>query len=143
MSRRMMVVLFVLGTVLLGAAGSRAGEAGNPLESLPPVVVRTMPVQGAVGVDPGLKEIRVTFSRRMSRRSWSWVSVDPDAWPPVTGRPRFVDGGRTCVLPVSLEPGREYAVLVNSDRYRGFRDRAGRPAVPFLLRFRTAKAKGR
>src|SRR5687768_12050423 len=42
------------------------------LNSLPPVVVKTVPEAGAQNVAPGEVEIRVTFSKKMKDGSWSW-----------------------------------------------------------------------
>ena len=40
-------------------------------DELPPVVVEILPKVGAADVDPRLREIRVTFSKKMTDRSWS------------------------------------------------------------------------
>ncbi|HEY2784094.1 MAG TPA: Ig-like domain-containing protein [Fimbriiglobus sp.] len=42
------------------------------LASVPPVVVKTVPVAGADDVDPKRTEVRVTFSKDMQDKSWSW-----------------------------------------------------------------------
>jgi hypothetical protein len=44
---------------------------------------------------------------------------------------------RTCVLPVKLEPGKTYAIWVNSEKFNNFKDVGGRSAVPYLLGFKT------
>ena len=56
---------------------------------------------------------------------------------PWTGSPTYEDDKRTCVLPVKLEPGKTYAIWVNSDKFGNFKDADGRSAVPYLLVFRT------
>jgi RNA polymerase sigma-70 factor (ECF subfamily) len=43
------------------------------------------------------------------------------------------------VLPVKLEPGKTYAVWVNSEKFGNFKDADGRSAVPYLLVFKTKK----
>ncbi len=48
---------------------------------------------------------------------------------------------RTCVASVKLEPGKTYAVYLNSPKFTNFRDLEGRPAVPYLLVFKTRAAK--
>ncbi|WP_165226737.1 sigma-70 family RNA polymerase sigma factor [Aquisphaera insulae] len=113
-------------------------ESNDPLlvES-PPVVVRTVPEAGSSVVDPSLKEIRVTFSKAMADGSWSWSTVSKDSYPAATGKPHYLEDGKTCVLPVKLEPGRAYGIWVNSAKFRNFKDRDGRPAVPYLLVFKT------
>ena len=57
--------------------------------------------------------------------------------PETTGQPRYLEDGRTCVLPVKLQPGRFYAIWLNSDQLKNFKDTNGTPAVPYLLTFQT------
>ena len=45
--------------------------ASISLETAPPVVVKTIPAAGATDVEPGLTEIRVTYSKAMQDGSWS------------------------------------------------------------------------
>jgi RNA polymerase sigma-70 factor (ECF subfamily) len=108
------------------------------VETAPPVVIRTVPEAGATEVQPTLAAIRVTFSKEMRDRSWSFVSVSDRSFPKVSGDIHFGEDGRTCVLPVQLEPGRTYVLWINSERFRNFQDRDGRVAVPYLLVFRTS-----
>jgi RNA polymerase sigma-70 factor (ECF subfamily) len=105
--------------------------------SAPPVVVKTVPEAGAVEVDPKLGEIKVTFSKEMTDGSWSWTNFSPGNAPKVVGKPRYADDKRTCILPVQLEPGRSYALWLNTPRFQNFKDSEGRPAVPYLLVFET------
>jgi hypothetical protein len=126
-----------MGGALLWALAGPAAAAG-PFGGLPPVVVATSPACGEEGVDPGLAEIRATFSLPMvTDKAWSWVVADQDSFPQVTGRPRFLPGGRTCALPVKLVPGKTYRIWINSARHQGFRARQGTRARPYLLYFRT------
>lgn len=104
-----------------------------------PVVINTLPESGVSEVDPGLTELHVTFSKPMQDGGWSWVGLDDASFPQVTGEPRFLVDSRTCVLPVKLEPGRVYAVWINTDKFQNFKDTGGRPAVPYLLIFETRK----
>ena len=39
-------------------------------------------------------------------------------------------------------PGKTYAIWLNSQKFRNFKDTAGRPAVPYLLVFRTRAEAG-
>ena len=134
---------------LLAAAACAAVAADGPAEKvdadMPPYVVKTDPPNRARDVDPGLREIKVTFDRPMqTKRSWSWVIHRRIGWYP--GRrnapPRWENNGRTCVLPVQLRPDTLYADGCNSLRLTGFRDRNGRVAVPHVWVFRTRKAEG-
>jgi Bacterial Ig-like domain len=112
------------------------------LESAPPVVVSTTPTAGSVGVDPGLAELRVSFSKPMQDGSWSWSTWGEDTFPEMTDKPRYLEDGKTCVLPVKLQPGKFYATWLNSSKFRNFKDASGNPAVPYLLTFRTADTTG-
>lgn len=107
------------------------------LGNVPPVVVQTLPAAGAADVDPTLKEIRVTFSKTMRDGAWSWAMIDQKHFPRIAGDPKFSGDRLTCLLPVDLEPGKTYAIWVNNEKLRNFADTEGRPAVPYLLVFRT------
>lgn len=123
------------------AAVEAPGDTFNAERSLataPLVVVRTEPVAGADGVDPALTEIKVTFSKMMQEGSWSWSTWGDENFPEMVGRPKYLADGRTCVLTVKLQPGKFYATWLNSEKFRNFKDVGGRPAVPYLLTFRTA-----
>ena len=112
--------------------------------TLPPVVVNTVPQAGDVKVDPNITEVRVTYSKRMEDGSWSWGQISDDTMPATTGKPRYLADGKTCVLPVKLEPGRTYVLQLNSltGKFANFKDRQKRPAVAYLLVFQTRKDGG-
>lgn len=82
-------------------------------------------------------EIRVTFSKPMKDNSWSWSQISNETFPQGTGKPRYLKDGKTCVLPVKLEPGKTYVLWLNSQKFRNFKDKDGQPAVPYLLVFET------
>jgi RNA polymerase sigma-70 factor (ECF subfamily) len=107
------------------------------LESVPPVVVKTVPEAGADGVDPKLNEIKVTFSKDMEDGTWSWSALSKESYPDGDGKPKYLADKRTCVLPVKLQPGKTYAIWVNSSKFRNFKDSGGQSAVPYLLVFKT------
>jgi len=107
------------------------------LDAVPPVVVKAIPEAGAADIDPGLTEIKVTFSKDMQDRSWSWVTLSKESFPELTGKPEYQADKRTCTLPVKLESGKTYAIWVNSEKFHNFQDAAGRSAVPYLLVFKT------
>jgi hypothetical protein len=109
------------------------------LATAPPVVIGTVPVAGMVGVDPAVTEIKVTYSKSMLDQSWSWSTWGQENYPETTGAPRYLADQRTCVLPVKLEPGRFYAIWLNSDRFKNFKDTDQIPAVPYLLTFETGQ----
>ena len=103
------------------------------------MVFKTVPPVGSTDVDPGLSEIRVTFSKEMLNGNWSWVTLSKDTFPEMTGNPHYEKDRRTCVLPVKLAPGKLYAIFLNSQRFNNFKDPEGNRAVPYLLLFKTRK----
>ena len=130
---------FVVAALVAGVVIGEAPAADVTLESVPPVVVKTVPAAGTAEVDPKLTEIKVTFSKNMRGKSWSWVTVSKQSFPKVNGKPSYVADKRTCVLPVKLMPGKTYAIWVNSAKFGSFKDSDGRSAVPYLLVFKTKK----
>ena len=118
---------------------ARNDQADPLLAEQPPVVVETYPPSGGVDVAPGETEIRVRFSKPMTDGSWSWSSAWEDSTPEPIGSPHYLDDHRTCVMKVRLEPGQTYAWWLNSEQLKNFKDRAGQPAVPYLLSFQTKK----
>jgi hypothetical protein len=107
------------------------------IESMPPVVVKAVPESGAKDVAPGEVELKVTFSKEMTDESWSWATAWKGSAPEMIGKPEYQDDRKTCVLKVKLEPNRTYAFWLNSEKFRGFKDRQGHPSVPYLLIFQT------
>jgi hypothetical protein len=73
--------------------------------------------------------------------SWSWVQMSKDTFPEMQGKPHYTKDGRTNLLDVTLKPNRTYAVWFNSHKFQHFMDHQGRPAVPYLLVFRTGDAQ--
>jgi Peptidase family S41/Bacterial Ig-like domain len=107
----------------------------------PPTVVKSVPIDGATDVDPGLTEIRITFDQPMDPRGFSFVGGG-ETWPGTPGtRPRWVDD-RTCALPVTLRPKHNYSLGVNNQTFTNFRSVQGEAAVPFPLSFTTAASSG-
>ena len=107
------------------------------LAGQPPVVVETFPVSGADDVPPGETEIRVRFSKSMTAGSWSWSAAWENSSPELIGQPHYESDSRTCVVKAKLEPGRTYALWLNTEKFQNFTDKAGQPAVPYLLIFQT------
>jgi RNA polymerase sigma-70 factor (ECF subfamily) len=122
---------------LVQATTESVEDSGQTVAGLPPVVVETQPVSGVSDVEPGVAEIRVRFSKEMTDGSWSWGTAWENSSPDIVGKPRYESDHRTCVITVKLEPGRTYGFWINSERFQDFTDKGGRPAVPYLLEFRT------
>jgi RNA polymerase sigma-70 factor (ECF subfamily) len=127
--------LSLLVLLILTACPVASGDEVT-VQTAPPVVVRTVPTAGATDVDPNLKEIQVTFSKDMQDGSWSFVQLSKATFPKLAGKPKFKDK-RTCILGVKLEPGKTYALWLNTENYQNFHDGGGRKAVPYLLVFQT------
>jgi len=131
MCRQMLAAGFVLLLSIPVAADDLT------VETAPPVVVKTIPEAGASDVDPALKEVEVVFSKDMRDKSWSVVQNSESTFPKIDGDLKYKEDHRTFVLPVNLEPGRNYVMWMNAARFQNFKDTDGQPAVPYLLVFRT------
>ena len=121
------------------AQADQKDENAPSMKTAPAVVVKTVPQAGALNVDPATTEIRVTYSKDMQDKSWSWSTWGEENYPKATGKPHYMPDKRTCVMPVKLEPGKFYAIWLNSENFGNFRDADGRSAVPYLLAFQTRK----
>ena len=119
--------------------GQRPLSSRGGIDTLPPVVVETVPQSGDTNVDPSISEIRVTFSKEMTDGSWSWSQSSDETFPQVTEEPRYLADKRTCVLPVKLQAAKTYVSWLNSAKFGNFKDAQGRSAVPYLLIFETRK----
>jgi hypothetical protein len=123
--------ILVLGCGLLTAQT----EQTPTVDSVAPVVVKTVPEAGVKNVASGEVEIRVTFSKEMSDNSWTWSTAWKDSTPEFVGKPRFEADHKTCVVTVKLEPGKTYGFWLNSQNFHGFKDKQGHSAVPYPLVF--------
>jgi RNA polymerase sigma-70 factor (ECF subfamily) len=136
----MKLVVVISSSALLVALSLGTARAEEPtLESVPPVVIKTVPEAGVKDVDPKLSEIKVSFSKEMTDGSWSWSTLSKPSFPQVDGKPKYLSDKRTCILPVKLQPGKTYALWINSQNFGNFKDIDGRSAVPYLLVFATKK----
>jgi Bacterial Ig-like domain len=107
------------------------------IDSIAPVVVKTVPEAGSKNVLPGVVEIRVTFSKPMTDHSWSWSTAWKDSAPESVGKPHYEADQMTCVIRVKLDPDKTYGYWINSERFHGFQDQQHHPAIPYLLVFKT------
>ena len=131
-----------LSTILVAGAlcgFSVQAASGQDIDSMPPVVVKTVPEAGAANVPPGEYEVKVTFSKEMQDHSWTWSTTWKDSTPEVIGGPRYEADHKTCVLKVKLEADTAYGYWLNSQNFHGFKDAQGHAAVPYLLVFKTGK----
>jgi hypothetical protein len=130
------IVLTTLIASALCGVGASMLQAQD-IDSFAPVVVKTMPEAGMRDVAPGEYEIKVTFSKEMADKSWSWSSAWENSDPESVGKPHYLADHKTCVMKVKLEPGKTYGWWINSQNFHGFRDTKNHPAVPYLFTFKT------
>ena len=122
-------VLAIVVVLLLSGCGAR--------DNVAPRVKSTSPQNGAQDVDPLLTEISVTFSEPMIDGNWSWCFEDKDKFPELTGDPHYTNNNTTNILPVRLEPDKEYVIWINTVSFKDFNDKAGNPAKPYKFIFKT------
>jgi hypothetical protein len=123
-----------------GTADSKPQGTSGATESKTqlPKIVKLSPPNGAQDVSPDLTELRVTFDIPMGG-GFSWCGDGPQ-FPKIQEgkRPTWIDGGKTCVLPVKLESGVEYEIGLNSESHKNFKSADGVPLEPVLYTFKTS-----
>ena len=130
-------VMLVMLMIVSGAKATAGPPAEYSVETMSPVVVKTVPQAGDTKVDPSITEIHATFSKEMMDGNWSWVQISDESFPKMNGKIHYLADKRTCVLPVKLEGGKTYVLWLNSQRFNNFKDPQRRPAIPYLLVFET------
>ena len=105
-----------------------------------PLVVNAVPNDGDTSVDPGLKELRVTFDQPMDTRHYSFVGGG-ESFPGTGTQARWIDQ-TTCIMPMALKPAHSYWLSINSDRFQNFRSAQGVPAAPYSISFTTWSTAG-
>jgi len=133
--RGVMAILVAVGILAIGS--SAMAEEPRSVATAQPSVVKTVPQCGDTKVDPATKEIRVTFSKNMKDKCWSWCLANEGQFPEMVGQPKYLADKRTCVITVKLKPRTTYAMWLNTQRFVNFKDTGGRPAIPYLLVFET------
>jgi hypothetical protein len=123
------MTLFPLIGTILAAIACPAGAQDAPY------VVSMTPKNGAVDVDPKLKEIVITFSEPMTDRSWSVTGGGENA-PEVTDI-HYEKNCTVLVMKVKLKPGWIYRFGLNSPSFRNFKSRKGVSLEPVQVTFRT------
>jgi RNA polymerase sigma-70 factor (ECF subfamily) len=135
-----MKIQSLFAALLIGALCQFAPQTSRAqdIDSIAPVVVKTVPEAGTKDVASGEFEIQVTFSKEMMDHSWSWATAWKDSTPEFIGKPEYDADHKTCSVKVKLEPNTTYGFWLNSERFHGFQDAQGHPAIPYLLVFKTA-----
>jgi hypothetical protein len=134
------VIGIIAAATLLAAVAVAQTTPKVSVRAMPPSVVKTVPAAGSTDVDPSLKEISFTFSKPMLDGSWSACQISEETFPkPGEGKMHYLPDKRTCVMPVTLEPGKAYVIWLNRGQFQNFRDSQRNPSVPYLLVFETKK----
>ena len=104
-----------------------------------PEVVEISPANDEENVPTSTAELSVTFNMPMGE-GMSWTGGG-DAFPklPEGEKAKWSKDGRTCTLPVTLEPDHEYKLGLNSLSHNNFQSKWGVPLKPMIYTFRTAK----
>lgn len=139
MNRLYFAGLVALSILFMQPSESRLIAQEVTVQSLPPVVVSTVPTAGDENVDTSITEIKVSFSKPMRDQTWSWGKLTDGSFPEIDkSKPlRYDADKKTAILPVRLEKNKTYAIWVNTSKLQNFRDDTGLPAVPYLLVFKT------
>ena len=124
--------LLILVLILINL-GVTCGEK----DSKSPRVVSTFPQNESNNVDSSLSEISVTFNEEMMDQSWSWAYEDKNKFPQITGQAYYSRNNTENILPVKLEPNKEYAIWINTSNLKNFKDKSGNSALPFKFTFKT------
>jgi hypothetical protein len=134
-------ISMLMALLMVGVAGAQ-DKTEVTVQTMQPSVVKTVPQAGDTEVDPSVKEITVTFSKDMlTKRMWAVCQISKDTFPKTGKNIHYLKDKRTCVVPVTLEPEKTYVLWFNRGKFNSFRDTKNNSAVPYLLVFRTGKAK--
>jgi len=77
------------------------------------------------------------FNKEMTDGNWSWAYTYKHQFPQMTGQPYYVEQLTKNILPVKLEPNKEYEIWINSQKFKNFKDKTGNPSIPYKWVFKT------
>ena len=102
-----------------------------------PEVVEISPANDEENVPTSTTQLSVTFNMPMGE-GMSWTGGG-DAFPktPEGEKATWSNDGRTCTLPVTLEPDHKYRLGLNSLSHNNFQSKWGVPLKPMVYTFRT------
>jgi beta-lactamase regulating signal transducer with metallopeptidase domain len=104
-----------------------------------PMIVDLYPPNNAIDVVPGVKEIMVTFNVPMGQ-GYSFTGGGPEFPTVMEGMsPYWINGSKTCVLPVGLKSNWAYRMGLNSLSHKNFQSAEGVPLDPVEYRFTTGE----
>jgi hypothetical protein len=107
-----------------------------------PRVVSSTPAAGDSRVDPSQSRITIRFDQPM-RDGIMLRPLETDSavhYPAVTGPITLDPSRRILTIPVTLDPGTQYALILDARYGRGFVSAAGVPLARYVLRFSTGAA---
>lgn len=107
----------------------------------PPRVVKAVPDNGDSDVDPALKEIVIEFDQDMDPGGRSICGGGP-SFPKFDGKPRW-NSPRVLVIPVKLEPNRQYDLSINCPSAQNFTSTSGESAEIYPMTFKTSTASNK
>lgn len=116
---------------------TKGASADLQAKTQKPQIVSVEPPNGSTGVDPNIKEIRVTFNVPMGGgMSWTGGGANfPEI--PQGQRIHWTDDRKTCIRPVSLKPNWTYRLGFNSPSHKNFQSAGGVPLDPVRYQFST------
>jgi hypothetical protein len=110
--------------------------AALPESAARPKLASSVPANGALGVDPALGAMVLTFDRPMKDKSWSIVGSRRDQ-PEITGALTYDAQRKVLTIPVRLEASRTYRFSLNSAEFTGFQSESGVALSPVEITFTT------
>jgi len=123
------LLLMLIGTAPLSGYGN------------PPLLARSEPADGAMGVPADLEVIRLFFSQDMNTRSHTiWTSAKGEMPPLVEGGSSWIDARTFQLELLPLKPGKTYAIQLNSRQRLGFESVSGEPLPVTTIVFTTSAA---
>ncbi|MHC4444594.1 MAG: redoxin domain-containing protein [Planctomycetota bacterium] len=125
--------IWLVWILLLGFGATTASAAT-------PKVIKTVPENGDLNVDPRLKAIRITFDQDMRRTGYSVCGGGPE-FPELVGKPRWASK-RMIIMRVKLKPKHEYKLSINCPSAQNFKSAKGIAATVHLMYFKTGSGKG-
>ncbi len=124
----------------IGGIKSRWEEESREMAARAPKIVSIAPADGAEGVDPGLRVLRITFDRPMKDGSWGVMQRGGNT-PKIMGDVSYDETRTVFTIPVQLAPDTEYTMGLNSENALAFQDEEGNPLMPTTFRFRTGRGR--
>jgi DNA-binding CsgD family transcriptional regulator len=129
----MIVLASVIGAFTALAVAGHPAPAPPTTSMTPPRVVAVSPAVGAE-IAAGKIQIKVTFDQPMAD-GYSFIMRDKASYPACAAKPIQSADGRGFTLDCVVEPGKDYWIGFNNQRFQNFTSVHGVPAVPAALQF--------